>query len=407
MRQRQGRGVDHLILALGLLQQRRHRRQQPERVEHVELALDDRPQILGLLPAQRRRHQNALLVDQLDDLGRGHVRMLGQHLEQRHQEHIVDDAALLGHHLLGHLDLAGGQYLDQFAALRVHAALVERAWAQVEIDDAVVGGQQHRIGGAVALLQEHGLLRVQGLERRQHHLRRPAAVPFARRLVVAARRIGEGAIALLVLHQALALDADVMRGERQALGVEPLLVVIAARLDAVQEVERLLAVLVERGQHLHRQPVAAPFLQGLVRVEPEPADHAIDDALVVLAEERLAERNALVAQPLEAVIIAAVEGVDEHGGVAEGAERAEVGVVLAAEVRQRVAAILEQQPRDGVEIEPDVPVLHHVLVRGLQRVPFRIGRRQQRICDRGEAVQRQHARGVDLLIGLLLARPVV
>jgi hypothetical protein len=48
-----------------------------------------------VLPAERRRHQHALFVDEFDHLRRGHVRVLGQHLEQRHEEHVVDDAALL------------------------------------------------------------------------------------------------------------------------------------------------------------------------------------------------------------------------------------------------------------------------------------------------------------------------
>jgi hypothetical protein len=57
---------------------------------------------------------------------------------------------------------------------------------------AVVGGEEHGVRGAVALLQEHALLGVQGLDRGEHLHRRRAPVDFAGRLVVAAGRHGEG-----------------------------------------------------------------------------------------------------------------------------------------------------------------------------------------------------------------------
>jgi hypothetical protein len=157
------------------------------RVEHVELAIDHRAEIFGLLPAERRRDQDALLVDELDHLRRRHVRVLAQHLEQRHQEHVVDQAALLGHHLLGDLDVRRPAGCDERLPSDVTPPLFCAPGRKSMLDDAVVGGQQHRIGGAVALLEEHGFLRVERLERRQHHLRRAAAVHLARRLVVARR----------------------------------------------------------------------------------------------------------------------------------------------------------------------------------------------------------------------------
>ena len=198
-----------------------------------------------------------------------------------------------------------------------------------------------------------------------------------------------------------------MRRERQRAFVQRLRVVVfLARLHAMQEVEQRGLVGAELGTDVLRQPLLAPFLRGLVGGQPEPADHSVDLALVVLAEERLAERHGLVAKAGAAAVPAVVVAVDEHGRVAERAERLPVVVILAGEIGVCVVALAEKLLRRLLEPQPGGAVLHDVFV-ALQPMPLHVPRRHQRIRDRAEPVQRQRAGGVDLLLGLLLAGRVV
>ena len=234
---RRGADVEAKLFRLpGFAQARRHRLQHSHAVHEVEFARDEDTNVFGELAAHRRSDQDALLVRALDHLGRGHRGRLGQDLEQADEEGVIDKLTLLVHHLFADLQFSNRQGVDQALALGVDAALVEGAGFEFVVHDAVVIGQQHRVGGAVADLQEHRLLGIQGLQRRQHHHRGAAAIDFAWRLLIAARRDREGAIATL-LHHVLALNADIGRGEFHALRVDALGVALLVRDDVVQEVE--------------------------------------------------------------------------------------------------------------------------------------------------------------------------
>jgi hypothetical protein len=129
---------------------------------------------------------------------------------------------------------------------------------------------------------------------------------------------------------------------------------------------------------------------------------------MVLAVERLAERHALVAQPPALPVTAAVIGIDEHRAIAESPDRTPVGGVLRIEIGVRRIAVGEQLLRSVLVPKPRAAILHQVVAirAGAQPVPQLALRRDQRLRDGDEALERDQPAGIDLLRGFLLPRPV-
>ena len=75
---------------MGFAQPGRHWRQHAHVGEEIEFDRDQPADVFLMLASERGRDQHTLFIDQLDDLGRGHVGMLGEHLEQRDQKRVIN-----------------------------------------------------------------------------------------------------------------------------------------------------------------------------------------------------------------------------------------------------------------------------------------------------------------------------
>ena len=176
---------------------------------------------------------------------------------------------------------------------------------------------------------------------------------------------GEGAIAALYVgpgleHQAVALKRDISRLPPFAASIETIWIVVVTITwhDYMDEIVFQFALLVVRRLHIRWQ-LTGPLQMRLAGRELEPADKANHAVLMVRNEEHFTHRQSGVAQAGDLRVI---QFVNEHGEIAEGAERTEIGVVLRREVCGRGVAFLEQYIAGLLAPEANITILHQLIV---------------------------------------------
>ena len=118
-----------------------------------------------MLPAHGGGEQRAFFPRALDHLCRRHLRGFGQDLEERHEERIVDDHALIIHQIFTDRDVAGWQGVDKGATVCGDAAEVESPATHREIIQyPVIVSQENRVHHTMALLKHRLFLFIEHLQ---------------------------------------------------------------------------------------------------------------------------------------------------------------------------------------------------------------------------------------------------
>ena len=162
----------------------------------------------------------------------------------------------------------------------------------------------------------------------------------------------------------------------------------------MQEAVLGLGVLLRRDLDDARQ-LRAPAMEGLTS-SPEPvAVHQVHDAKLVLGKEQLLHGHGAVEQRLTRAL------ANEHAHAAELASLVVGALHLGVEVAR--IARREQPLVDLLEVARDLLVIGQIFVGSLQLVPGLVARRHQRMDGSLETVERQAGRGIEHLLGVLLA----